>query len=56
MTFAADLDQLAAACKRYLDDPSADAAGREQLRQRYLYRLDGGAAARLVNEIKGMRA
>lgn len=54
MMFARNLDELVFACRRYLDDRSADAAGRSELRRRYLFRLDGGAAARLVNEIKGM--
>jgi hypothetical protein len=56
MMFARNLDELVSACRRYLDDRSTDAAGRSELRQRYLFRLDGGAAARLVNEIEGMLA
>jgi hypothetical protein len=52
--FARNLDELLTACTRYLDDRTADAAGREQIRQRYLYRLDGGAATRLVDEIEAM--
>lgn len=56
IAFARNHAELTAACRRYLDDPSVDAAGRERLRQRYLYRLDGGAATRLVDEIKRMLA
>lgn len=56
MMFARDLAELLAACARYLADRGADAEGRERLRQRYLYRLDGGAAARLAGEVKEMLA
>ncbi len=56
MNFACNLEELVAACSRYLEDRDADALGRESLRQRYLYRLDGGAAARLATEIKEMLA
>lgn len=54
--FACTIEELAAACGRYLEDRDADAPGRESIRRRYLYRLDGGAAARLVSEIKEMLA
>ena len=56
MMFACDLHELVAACTRYLADRGADAQGRERIRHRYLYRLDGLAAARLANEIKEMLA
>lgn len=51
MMFARDLDELVSCCSRYLAEPGADAEARAELRQRYLYRLDGKAAARLVAEI-----
>lgn len=54
MMFAHNLDELVFACKRYLHDRAADAEGRVKLRRRYLYRLDGHAAARLVGEIRAM--
>ncbi|SFU91773.1 hypothetical protein SAMN05216350_10888 [Polaromonas sp. YR568] len=54
MMFARDLPELLAACTRYLAEQHADAEGRAQIRHRYLYRLDGGAAARLANEVKEM--
>lgn len=54
MIFARDLPELLAACTRYLADRDADAEGRGRLRHRYLYRLDGGAAVRLADEIKAM--
>ncbi len=54
MAFAHDITTLVEACGRYLGDMSLDAAGREHLRQRYLYRLDGGAAQRLVQEVREM--
>lgn len=54
MMFAGNLDELVAACKRYLQDREADAAGRKALREQYLFRLDGQAASRLANEIKVM--
>lgn len=56
MKFACTIEELAAACGRYLEDRAADAPGRESIRHRYLYRLDGGAAARLADEIKEMLA
>lgn len=56
MMFACNIQELAAACSRYLEDRGADAPGRESIRRRYLYRLDGGAAARLAGEIKEMLA
>lgn len=56
MIFACNIDELVAACGRYLDDGDADSQGRESIRRRYLYRLDGAAAARLVTEIKEMLA
>lgn len=54
MRFAKDADELAQLCSRYLADRSTDANGREQLRQRYLYRLDGLAASRLVANMEAM--
>ncbi len=54
MMFARDLDELVSCCSRYLADRDADADARAELRQRYLYRLDGKAAARLVAEIEAM--
>ena len=54
MMFACNIQELAVACSRYLEDRDADASGRESIRRRYLYRLDGGAAARLAGEIKEM--
>jgi hypothetical protein len=54
MMFARNLDELVFACRRYLNDRSADAAGRADVRQRYLFHLDGGAAARLVHELEVM--
>jgi hypothetical protein len=56
MMFACNIQELASACGRYLEDRNADAQGRESIRRRYLYRLDGGAAARLAGEIKEMLA
>jgi hypothetical protein len=56
MMFARELPELLSACVRYLADRNTDAEGRERLRHRYLYRLDGGAAARLANEVKEMLA
>jgi hypothetical protein len=56
MMFACNIEELAGACVHYLEDRDADAPGRESIRQRYLYRLDGGAAARLATEIKEMLA
>lgn len=56
MMFARDLAELLAACARYLADRDADAEERGRLRHRYLYRLDGGTAARLANEVKEMLA
>lgn len=56
MMFACNLQELVTACGRYLDDRSADAQGRESIRRRYLYRLDGSAAARLAGEIEEMLA
>ncbi len=52
MMFARNLDELVSCCSSYLTDPSADADGRAELRQRYLYRLDGNAATRLVAEVE----
>lgn len=54
MTFAHDMPSLISACQRYLADRSLDAAGRATLRQRYLFRLDGGAARRLHDNVKDM--
>jgi hypothetical protein len=54
--FVGNLDELIDACNRYLGDVSADAEGRARLRQRYLFRLDGGASVRLVGEVRGMLA
>jgi hypothetical protein len=54
MAFANDLRTLIEACVRYLGDPGADAEGRARLRQRYLYRLDGRAAIRLSEEVRGV--
>lgn len=54
MMFARDMNELESACLRYLDDPKADAQGRALLRERYLFRVDGEAAARLANQIQGM--
>lgn len=51
MMFASNMDELLAACARYLEDRSLDADGREKLRQRYLFSLDGNAAVRLADEI-----
>lgn len=56
MMIVHDIDQLTAACKRYLDNRFEDAAGRATLRQRYLYRLDGRTAGRLTDEVKEMLA
>lgn len=56
MTFAHDIPTLIEACGRYLGNGSLDAAGRANLRQRYLYRLDGCVAQRLVQELKEMLA
>jgi hypothetical protein len=54
MAFAHDMPSLISACQRYLKDRALDAAGRATLRQRYLYRLDGGAARRLYDNAKDM--
>lgn len=54
MMFARDHRELLAACSRYLADRDTDAQGRERIRRRYLYRLDGNAAGRLANEVKEM--
>ena len=54
MMFARNLDELVSCCSRYLTDPGADADDRMELRQRYLYRLDGKAAARLVAEVEAL--
>lgn len=54
MAFATDLPSLVAACKRYMNDRSLDAKGREHLRSRYLYRLDGKAAERLCQNVEKM--
>lgn len=51
-----DMDELTAACKRYLANRTEDASERAALRQRYLYLLDGQAATRLVNEARKMLA
>ena len=56
MAFARNHTELILACKRYLDSRTADSSGRAHLRERYLYRLDGGAAARLVNKVRSMLA
>lgn len=56
MMFACNIEELTAACGRYLEDRNADAQERESIRHRYLYRLDGGAGARLADEIKEMLA
>lgn len=52
MSFAYDIASLVEACNRYLKTPEADALGRAKLREQYLYRLDGMAAARLIEEIE----
>jgi hypothetical protein len=54
MAFAHDMPSLVSACQRYLADRSLDAAGRATLRHRYLFRLDGGAARRLHDNVKDM--
>ena len=54
MMFARNLEELVSCCSRYLANPGADADAREELRQRYLYRLDGKAAARLVAEVEAV--
>lgn len=54
MMFARNLDELVSCCSSYLTDSSVDAYGREELRQRYLSRLDGKAAARLVAEVEAV--
>ncbi|QEE43681.1 hypothetical protein FVA81_03400 (plasmid) [Rhizobium sp. WL3] len=54
MAFARDMPSLINACQRYLADKTLDALGRATLRQRYLYRLDGGAARRLHDNVKEM--
>ncbi len=54
MMFARDHRELLAACSRYLADRDTDGQGRERIRRRYLYRLDGKAAVRLANEVKAM--
>ncbi|MFJ9534514.1 hypothetical protein [Herbaspirillum sp. NPDC101396] len=56
MTVVSDMPALLAACKRYLADKSTDSAGRADLRNRYLYRLDGQAATRLTDMAKEMLA
>jgi hypothetical protein len=56
IAFARNIPELLTACARYLDDPAADAGGRKRLRERYLYRLDGMAARRLVDCIETMLA
>ena len=52
--FASTAEQLAQGCARYLADRDADAAGRARLRERYLHRLDGLAASRLVATMSEM--
>lgn len=52
--FAHDYPSLTEACQYYLVDKTRDAEGRANLRQRYLYRLDGGAARRLSDTVKEM--
>jgi hypothetical protein len=54
MMFAGNLDELFAACKRYLQAREVDAAGRKTLREQYLFRIDGLAASRLAKEIQVM--
>jgi len=54
MMFARNLDELVSSCSSYLTDPSADADGREELQQRYLYRLDGKATVLLVAEVEAV--
>jgi hypothetical protein len=52
IAFAHDLKSLLEACNRYLANPELDASGRADLRGRYLYRLDGMTAKRLVREVE----
>jgi hypothetical protein len=54
MMFARNLDELVSCCSRYLADRGADVDARAELRQRYLHRLDGKAAARLVEEVESV--
>lgn len=54
MVFARNMEELVAACRQCLDDASVAATERAMIRQRYLFRLDGQAASRLVGEIEGL--
>lgn len=54
--FARNIKELLASCERYLENRDIDAVAREELRNRYLFRLDGKAATRLAIEIEGMLA
>jgi hypothetical protein len=54
MMFARDLDELVSCCSRYLANPGVDADARAELRERYLHRLDGNAATRLVAEVEAV--
>ena len=56
MMFARNEEELLAACARYLADRAADTSGRTELRDRYLFRIDGKAANRFVAEVERMLA
>jgi len=45
-------DELVAAIKAYLEDPSLDHAGRERIVREQLYRIDGKSSERVVSQIK----
>lgn len=54
MLFARNQEELIAACTRYLADRTADTAGRTEIRDRYLFCIDGRAANRFVAEVERM--